>query len=193
MANLRRIISIVIPQWRSWESAHVLALTALLIARTLLSISIATVNGSIVKAIVSKKFGAFVKKLLVLAVYAVPASTINSGLDYLNKKIALMFRSNLTKALNNRYLENMTFYKMKDLDNRITDPDQRLTQDVQKLSDSLAALYGNFTKPILDIILFSKKLAELVGWEGPLTIIGWYAISGAFIRALSPTFGKLVA
>ena len=78
----------------------------------------------------TKKFAAFVKKLLVLAVYAVPASTINSGLDYLNKKIALMFRSNLTKALNNRYLENMTFYKMKDLDNRISDPDQRLTQDV---------------------------------------------------------------
>lgn len=193
IANLRRIIAIVIPQWRSWESVHLLALTGLLIARTLLSISIATVNGSIVKAIVTKKFAAFVKKLLVLAVYAVPASTINSGLDYLNKKIALMFRSNLTKALNNRYLENMTFYKMKDLDNRISDPDQRLTQDVQKLSDSLAALYGNFTKPILDIILFSKKLAELVGWEGPLTIIGWYAISGAFIRAISPTFGKLVA
>lgn len=165
----------------------------MLIARTMLSISIAAVNGSIVKAIVTKQFSTFVKKLLVLGVYAVPASTINSGLDFLNKKIALMFRSNLTKTLNSRYLENMTFYKMKDLDNRISDPDQRLTQDVHKLSDSLAALYGNFTKPILDIILFSKKLADLVGWEGPLTIVGWYALSGAFIRAISPTFGKLVA
>ncbi len=45
------------------------------------------------------------------------------------------------------------------------------------------------TKPVLDIILFSKKLAELVGWEGPALVIGWYFISGILIRFMSPSFG----
>jgi ATP-binding cassette subfamily D (ALD) protein 3 len=54
-------------------------------------------------------------------------------------------------------------------------------------------LYLNICKPILDIILFSKKLAEVVGWEGPGMIFGWYFISGCIIRLISPAFGKLTA
>lgn len=46
---------------------------------------------------------------------------------------------------------------------------------------------------MLDIILFSKKLAELVGWEGPMLITVWYFISGMIIRFVSPPFGKLTA
>jgi ATP-binding cassette, subfamily D (ALD), member 3 len=57
----------------------------------------------------------------------------------------------------------------------------------------LASLYLNFTKPILDIVLFSKKLTELVGPEGPLLVFAWYLISGIIIRFISPPFGKLTA
>jgi len=39
-----------------------------------------------------------------------------------------------------------------------------LTQDAEKWATSLANLYLNVTKPVLDIWLFSRKLAELVGW-----------------------------
>jgi len=72
-------------------------------------------------------------------------------------------------------------------------PDQRLTQDIQKWSDSLSSLFLNFSKPVLDIILFSRKLAELVGWEGPGMILGWYFLSGLIIKFISPPFGKLTA
>jgi ATP-binding cassette, subfamily D (ALD), member 3 len=51
----------------------------------------------------------------------------------------------------------------------------------------------NFTKPVLDIILFSRKLSELVGYEGPALIFGWYFVSGIIIRFISPPFGKLTA
>jgi ATP-binding cassette, subfamily D (ALD), member 3 len=87
----------------------------------------------------------------------------------------------------------MFYYKICNLDSRIGNPDQRLTQDLDKWAQSLAALYLNFTKPVLDIILFSRKLAELVGWEGPGMIFAWYFISGVIIRFISPAFGKLTA
>ncbi len=64
---------------------------------------------------------------------------------------------------------------------------------MDKWSQSLASLYLNFTKPILDIILFSRKLAELVGYEGPALVFAWYFISGVIIRFISPPFGKLTA
>jgi len=87
----------------------------------------------------------------------------------------------------------MFYYKICNLDSRIQNPDQRLTQDLEKWSYSLASLYLNFTKPVLDIILFSRKLAELVGYEGPGLIFGWYFISAVVIKFISPPFGKLTA
>ena len=43
------------------------------------------------------------------------------------------------------------------------------------------------------MILFSRKLAEVVGWEGPAITFGWYIFSGFIIRLISPAFGKLTA
>lgn len=68
-----------------------------------------------------------------------------------------------------------------------------MTEDVEKWAQSLSGLYLNVSKPVLDIILFSKKLAELVGWEGPGLVVGWYFISGLFIRYITPSFGRLTA
>ena len=46
---------------------------------------------------------------------------------------------------------------------------------------------------MLDIILFSKKLSETLGYEGPTLMILWYLMSGVFMRFISPPFGKLTA
>ena len=87
----------------------------------------------------------------------------------------------------------MHYYKICNLDNRIANPDQRLTQDAEKWASCLSSLYINLVKPLLDMILFSKKLSELVGWEGPALTFSWYAFSGYIIRLISPAFGRLTA
>lgn len=79
------------------------------------------------------------------------------------------------------------------MDGRIQNPDQRLTQDTEKWANSLANLYLNFTKPVLDMYLFSRKLSQLVGWEGPAMTFIWYFFSGFVIKLVSPAFGKLTA
>jgi len=52
----------------------------------------------------------FIKRLINLALYSVPASLVNSGLDYLNHKLAIQFRTRLTLHLNERYLRGMAIY-----------------------------------------------------------------------------------
>jgi len=54
-------------------------------------------------------------------------------------------------------------------------------------------VYSNFTKPLLDLILFSRELSRLVGYSGPLTIIVWYGLSGVILKAVSPSIGKMTA
>ncbi len=161
--------------------------------RTFLSIYIASVNGQIVKAIIKRNLGNFLKKIMTLGMVAVPASFVNSYLDYLNKSLAIRFRKRLTTYFSDRYLNGMTFYRLSGLDSRIPNPDQRMTTDIEKWANSLSLIYSNFSKPMLDIILFTRKLAELVGYGGPALAILWYVFSGALLRLISPPMGKLTA
>lgn len=124
---------------------------------------------------------------------AFPASFVNSFLEFLNKRLALNFRKRLTEYFHQRYLKGMIFYQLGNLDSRVTNPDQRLTSDIEKWANSLSTIYSNFTKPTLDIILFSRKLSELVGWKGPGLVGLWYLLSGFLIKLISPPFGKLTA
>ena len=87
----------------------------------------------------------------------------------------------------------MHYYKICNLDSRIANPDQRLTQDAEKWATSLSGLYVNLSKPVLDMFLFSRKLSELVGWQGPAMTFAWYAFSGFIIKLISPPFGRLTA
>ena len=125
--------------------------------------------------------------------YAIPSSLVNSALDFLNHKLAVIFRERMTHYMNEKYLKGLVYYQISNVDSRISNPDQRLTQDIDKWATCLSNLYSNITKPILDIILFSRRLADLVGWEGPSVIIGWYLVSGTIIRYISPPFGLLTA
>lgn len=125
--------------------------------------------------------------------FSIPSSAVNSGMDYFTKLLAVAFRERITNYFHEKYLQRMFYYKICNLDSRITNPDQRLTQDAEKWSQSLASLYLNITKPMLDMFMFSRKLAELVGYEGPALTVGWYLISGFIIRLISPPFGKLTA
>lgn len=87
----------------------------------------------------------------------------------------------------------LSLYQINNLDSRINNPDQIFTTDVEKWAYSLANLYSNFTKPLLDIVLFSKKLSETLGIQGPMWTFFWYVLTVLFIRFITPPFGKLVA
>jgi ABC-type uncharacterized transport system fused permease/ATPase subunit len=124
---------------------------------------------------------------------ALPASFVNSFLDFINKRLALRIRTRLTDYFHQSYLKDMIYYQLGNLDSRISNPDQRLCADIEKWSNALSTIYSNFSKPLLDIILFSRKLAEIMGWSGPLVVIAWYLLSALLLKVISPPFGKLIA
>jgi ATP-binding cassette, subfamily D (ALD), member 3 len=192
-ARLNQLLKIAVPGWQSKEAFYLVTLLGFLVCRTFLSIKISEVNGSIVRAIVERNFMQFIRRIGILASIAIPASSVNSMLKYLGSLAALRFRSRLVEHMHERYFKPMMYYKVINIDNRISNPDQALTETLDLWGKSLSELYSNVTKPLLDIVLFSMKLSELVGVQGPASVIVYYIISGFLIRAISPAFGRLTA
>ena len=50
------------------------------------------------------------------------------------------------------------------MDERILNPDHLMTSDIEKWANCISALYGNVSKPILDIGLLIFYLSRSVGW-----------------------------
>ena len=193
VSRITKLLKITVPSMTDPIVFEFILLNVALVLRSMMTINISFINGTIVKAIIQAKFPEFIKNVSKLAMYAVPASFINSYLDYLNKKIALRLRSRLSYYFHDTYIKGKFFYQVSSIDARIPNPDQRLTEDLEKWSNAVSNLYSNFSKPLLDIILFSRKLAELLGWVGPSVLIGWYFMSAVVLKIVSPSFGILYA
>jgi ATP-binding cassette subfamily D (ALD) protein 3 len=56
-----------------------------------------------------------------------------------------------------------TYYKMSNLDSRISNADQLLTTDVYKFCDTVTDLYSNISKPLLDIVIYVYRLTTQLG------------------------------
>lgn len=56
-----------------------------------------------------------------------------------------------------------TFYKMSNLDNRISNADQLLTNDIDKFCESVTDFYSNASKPLLDIMIYMYRLTTTIG------------------------------
>ncbi|PHH79708.1 hypothetical protein CDD82_2218 [Ophiocordyceps australis] len=191
--SLLRLLAIVIPSWRSTEASLLLTHSFFLVLRTLISLRVAELDGAIVKALVKGNGNEFLKRILAWMLIAVPATFTNSMLSYHQAQLSLKYRTRLTHYIHDKYLSNLTFYALSALDDRVKNPDQLIAVDVSNFSNSLAELYSNLAKPLLDMTIYTYSLSKSVGGEGVVFMSLLVQLSANIMRLLTPPFGKYVA
>ncbi|KAL0085125.1 ABC transporter transmembrane region 2-domain-containing protein [Phycomyces blakesleeanus] len=192
--QLKAIATIIFPHWHTKEALLLILHSVFLILRTYLSVVVARLDGRIVRDLVNGDGKEFLKGLGYWFAIAIPATYTNSMIRYLQSKLSIGFRTRLTRYVHDLYLDpQRTFYKVINLDGRIQGADQYITTDVAKFCDTLASLYSNLAKPMLDTLIFNYQLVKSIGVVGTFGLTVNYFVTARLLRAVTPSFGKLAA
>lgn len=185
------ILRIVVPGPASPECGFLVLVALSLVARSLSDIWMIQ-NGTMVEtAIVNMDKELFQKRLLYFFAGMPLISIVNNVLKWSIGELKLRLRTRLTHHLYNDYLRGFTYYKMSNLDNRIANPDQLLTADLDKFCDMFADLYSNICKPVLDIFIYVYRLTSTLGYQTPTVMLGYLVVSGAILTHLRRPAGRM--
>ena len=195
--ELKFLAKTMFPKLISKQTGLLAMHSVTLFCRTFLSVYVAQLDGSLVKSIVQRDFSKFVKNLIQWLLIALPATTCNSLIKFVESNLELELKSVLVSKSLKHYFDNRIYYKISLNEN--IQIDQSLTDDIETLCHLLVHLYSQLTKPILDITVITFTLIMLAKENNfnyfiP-TVIGFGIITatGLLMRQISPKFGKMVA
>jgi ABC-type uncharacterized transport system fused permease/ATPase subunit len=121
--KVKDLLKVVFPTFWSKQTKYIVILSVLIVLRTQMSIWLADINGRIVKAIVERNLSKFIYRIFNLMMFSIPSSAVNSGLEYFQKLLGVSFREKITEHFHELYLQKMFYYKIHNLDSRISNPD----------------------------------------------------------------------
>lgn len=185
--------AIIVPRARSKEVVIIMLQVLALLARTYLSLIVAELDGRIVRDLVSKNGKGFTKGIIYWLLIAIPASYTNSLIRFLQSKMAIAFRTRLTRYIHDLYLnQKLPYYKIH-LDGTIESTDQYITSDVTHFCDAAAAIFSNIGKPMVDFVVFNYQLYRTLGSVAVMFMFASYMGTASVLRRVSPPFGRLAA
>ncbi|MBN3323944.1 ABCD3 protein, partial [Atractosteus spatula] len=181
----------MVPRTFCKESGYLLLIAVMLVARTYCDVWMIQ-NGTMIESAIIGRTTKDFKKYLFNFIKVMPLiSLINNFLKLGLNELKLRIRVRLTRHLYDEYLKGYTYYKMGNLDNRIANADQLLTQDVERFCNSVVDLYSNLSKPLLDICLYIFKLTSAIGAQGPASMMAYLIVSGLILTRLRRPIGKM--
>ncbi|KAL1280171.1 hypothetical protein QQF64_014771, partial [Cirrhinus molitorella] len=185
------IMKILLPQTFCKETGYLLLIAVMLMARTYCDVWMIH-NGTMIESAIIGRSTTTFKRYLVSFITVMPfISLVNNFLKLGLNELKLCFRVRLTNHLYNEYLTGFTYYQIGNLDNRIANPDQLITQDVEKFCNSVVDLYSNVSKPLLDILIYVCKLNTAIGSLGPASLLSYLVFSGLLLTRLRRPIGKM--
>jgi ABC-type uncharacterized transport system fused permease/ATPase subunit len=191
LARWRSVLRVLVGGGARESAARVSAVAGVVVLRTLLQDRIASLNGRSVDMVLRQDLPGFVRLIGASVAQSAASAVLAPGLRHVADTLALSWRARLTKVASAKYLAGGVPYTAAQLAG-MADVDQRMTRDVERLCDDLAALIPTLVKPVVDVAWFSWQLWRLTGPRGMALLYAYAAVGYGALRCVTPDFGGLL-
>ncbi|XP_039120434.1 ABC transporter D family member 1-like isoform X2 [Dioscorea cayenensis subsp. rotundata] len=193
LRSLQVLAAILLSRMGSMGVRNLIALVTTAVLRTALSIRLAKVQGFLFRAAFLRRVPSFVRLIIENLLLCFLQSALFSTSKYLTGALGLHFRRLLTDLIHSDYFENMAYYKISHVDDRINNPEQRIASDIPRFCSELSELVQEDLTAVIDGLLYTWRLCSYASPKYVLWILAYVIGAGAAIKNFSPAFGKLMS
>lgn len=190
--DMRYLIGVCFPSKTCKEMFLAGAFVGVLLARTMLSLVVADVDGYMVKQLINKNKDNVARGVVMWLLIALPSSFINALIKYLQARLGLAMRSRLTAHVRELYFKDETYFKVSHLDRRVQNPEHAMTEDIAQWGDRFADLLSSLGKPMVDMVFFSVVLFKTLGFVNQFAASVAVWETGKLMKFIRPDFAFLV-
>ncbi|KAE8585966.1 hypothetical protein XENTR_v10021513 [Xenopus tropicalis] len=193
---LRRFINLCVVLFPRWSSQNVLMfLTLLMVALTgqLLVYQVGILPSQFYGVLADRDLHGFQHLSIIALLLIFLNSMLCSVEQYVSKLAYVSCRRDMTGFLHRLYFHNQVYYTLSVEHPHIDNPDQRMTQDVERLCRELSSCASQVLTTPFTLVYYSYQCAVNTGWMGPVSIFGYFVVGSLLNKILmGPVIPKLV-
>uniref|UniRef100_A0A8C4SYK0 ATP-binding cassette, sub-family D (ALD), member 4 n=1 Tax=Erpetoichthys calabaricus TaxID=27687 RepID=A0A8C4SYK0_ERPCA len=176
---LRRFCNIQKILFPSWTSQNVLMFATLLfvtLCEQMIIYQVGIIPSKFYGVLADKDFTGF-KNLTLLAVLLIfMNSTLKSMDQYISNLMYVSWRKSLTQCLHRHYFQDRVYYILNVLHKDIDNPDQRISQDVERFCKQLSTMASRLIISPFTLAYYTFQCFYSSGWMGPVSIFFYFVI-----------------
>ncbi|XP_051908993.1 ATP-binding cassette sub-family D member 4 isoform X2 [Hippocampus zosterae] len=163
----------------SWSSQSVLMFTTLLavtLAEQLIIYQVGILPSRFYNVLADKDGESFKSLLLTAMLLIVLNSTLKSLAQYIGNLMYVKWRKTLTESLHAAYFQGRVYYTLNVLREDVDNPDQRISQDAERLCKQMSAMAGRLVASPFTLAYYTAHCFFSTGWMGPVSIFAYFVV-----------------
>ncbi|XP_016818971.1 lysosomal cobalamin transporter ABCD4 isoform X1 [Cricetulus griseus] len=188
-----RIQKVFFPSWSSQNVLMFMTLLCVTLLEQLVIYQVGLIPSQYYGVLGNKDLDGF-KALTFLAVALIVLnSTLKSFDQYTCNLLYVSWRKDLTEHLHNLYFRARVYYTLNVLRDDIDNPDQRISQDVDRFCRQLSSMTSKLIISPFTLAYYTYQCFQSTGWLGPVSIFGYFLLGTMVNKTLmGPIVTKLV-
>ncbi|XP_055957277.1 lysosomal cobalamin transporter ABCD4-like [Patella vulgata] len=172
-----RLLKLMFPAWKSLAVILCVFLLMLSLLEQVIIYYIGLIPSKYYKVLGTKDEEGFKNQTIIAVLLILAEAFIKSSILYVAGVLYIACRGNLSKALHALYFKDTLYYQINNIDKTIDNPDQRITQDVDKLCNQFSlVLIRLIISPFL-IGYYIYQAAKSTGYLGPVSVFVFFIVA----------------
>uniref|UniRef100_A0A3Q3MNN3 ATP-binding cassette, sub-family D (ALD), member 4 n=1 Tax=Mastacembelus armatus TaxID=205130 RepID=A0A3Q3MNN3_9TELE len=176
---VQRFSSIQKVLFPSWTSQSVLMFGTLLgitLTEQLIIYQVGVLPSHFYNVLADKDYSGFRSLVATAMVLILLNSTLKSVDQYICNQMYVSWRKTLTESLHTAYFQGRVYYTLNVLKEDIDNPDQRISQDVERLCKQMSTMASRLIVSPFTLAYYTYHCFYSTGWMGPVSIFGYFVV-----------------
>ncbi|XP_012872884.1 PREDICTED: ATP-binding cassette sub-family D member 4 isoform X1 [Dipodomys ordii] len=188
-----RIQKVLFPSWSSQNVLMFLTLLFVTLLEQLVIYQVGVIPSQYYGVLGNKDLDGFKALTFLAVVFIVLNSTLKSFDQFTCNLLYVSWRKDLTEHLHRLYFRARVYYTLNVLQDGIDNPDQRISQDVERFCRQLSSMASKLIVSPFTLVYYTYQCFQSTGWLGPVSIFGYFILGTMVNKTLmGPIVAKLV-